>query len=81
MDLELARLAKRKERSKADVIREALDHYVAREAKPRRLPRSVGMGHSGRPDLAEHDEELLSEMFEEERQRVESDWRTQEARR
>ena len=75
-ELELSRMARQKERSKAELIREALEHYLACEAKPRRLPRSVGMGRSGRPDLAEHDEELLAKIFEEERVRIAAEWRT-----
>jgi len=70
-------MARQKERSKAELIREALEHYFAREAKLRRLPRSVGMGRSGRPDLAEHDEELLAQIFEEEQVRVAAEWRTE----
>lgn len=73
-DLELARIARQKERPKAELIREALEHYLAREAKPRRQPRSVGMGRSGVPDLAERDEELLGELLEEDYARVMAEW-------
>lgn len=67
-DLELSQLAKQQDRAKAELIREALESYLGAERKPRPLPRSVGMGRSGVPDLAEHDEELLLEMLEQEHQ-------------
>lgn len=77
-DLELARLARQQGRSKAELMREALEHYLAQEARPRSLPRSVGMGRSGRTDLAEHDEELLAEIFDEEYQRIADEWKVRE---
>ena len=63
-DLNLSQLARQQGRSKAELIREALTTYVEQRA-PRPLPRSVGMGRSGVPDLAEHDEELLHKLYEE----------------
>lgn len=63
-DLNLSQIARQQGRAKAELIREALNVYVAQRAS-RTLPRSVGIGHSGVPDLAEHDEEILGELFEE----------------
>lgn len=73
IDLELARLARQQERSKAELIREALTSYMERQGTPRPLPRSVGMGRSGVPDLAERDEELLAELYEEKYARIMAD--------
>jgi len=72
-DLELAGLARQQERSKAELIREALSSYVERQGMPRPLPRSVGMGRSGVPDLAERDEELLAGLYEEKYARIMAD--------
>lgn len=53
-------VARRQNRPAAEVIREALGEYVgAHEAKPSR-PRSLGAGRSGRGDLSERAEDLLS---------------------
>jgi predicted transcriptional regulator len=74
-DLELARIARRQARSKAELIREALDRFVqAERAQKQPLPSWVGAGRSGIPDLAERDEELLDEIFEEEYERVMAEW-------
>jgi hypothetical protein len=55
----LKALARSQGRSAAELIREAVAEYVrARPDGP--LPRSLGMGRSGRGDLAERAEELLS---------------------
>lgn len=42
----------------AKLIREAVADFVARR-KPRRLPRSLGAGHSASGDLSERAEDLL----------------------
>ena len=46
-------------RPPAALIREAVSEYAARRL-PRRRAKSVGIGHSGRRDLAERAEELLA---------------------
>ncbi len=74
-DLEFGRLARQQDRPKAELIREALKAYISREQKPRKLPRSIGMGRSGMPDLAERDEELLGEIYEERYARIMADWK------
>ncbi|MDQ3397964.1 MAG: ribbon-helix-helix domain-containing protein [Deinococcota bacterium] len=74
MDLDLACLAKQQERSKAELIREALEQYLKTQEKPRRLPRSVGIGRSGMPDLAERSEELYGKFLEEEFEEIMADW-------
>lgn len=55
----LRALAQAEGRSTAELIREAVSEYAARRA-PVRLPRSVGAGRSGRADLSERAEDLLS---------------------
>ncbi|MBI4410116.1 MAG: CopG family transcriptional regulator [Gemmatimonadetes bacterium] len=55
----LQALARLEGRSTAELIREAVAEYAARRA-PARLPRSVGAGRSGRGDLSERAEDLLS---------------------
>ncbi len=56
----LKAVARRRSLPAAEVIREALGEYVgAHEAKQSR-PRSLGAGHSGRGDLSERAEDLLS---------------------
>jgi hypothetical protein len=42
---QLEALAKQEKRSKADLIREALQNYI--QTKPRRLPKSLGIGQDG----------------------------------
>ena len=56
-NLALKGLVQKTGRSQAELIREAIEQYLSQESQP--LPRSVGMGSSGRNDLAEQDEELL----------------------
>jgi hypothetical protein len=45
LQYQLEALAKQEKRSKAELIREALLNYIAQ--KPRRLPKSLGMGQDG----------------------------------
>ena len=58
-ELVLNYLAQKTERSPDELVREAIESYILRESQS--LPRSVGMGSSGRNDLAERSEELLWE--------------------
>ncbi len=54
-------LARRQNRPAAELLREAVAEYARRHGrKPK--PKSVGAGHSGRGDVSEHAEELLSGM-------------------
>ncbi|GEM_PF-2505703 len=57
----LKALARSEGRSAADLVREAVALYVARKGTGAR-PASVGIGRSGRGDLSERTEDLLSEM-------------------
>lgn len=52
----IRQLAEATGRTQAAIIREALAAYARR---PRRQPRCVGLGASGRGDLSERAEELL----------------------
>jgi hypothetical protein len=45
----------------AQLVREAVSEYARRHA-PRRRPRSIGTGHSGKGDVAARAEELLEGM-------------------
>lgn len=80
-DLELVRMARKQGRAKTELVREALQDYVGCNAQTRSLPWSVGIGHSGMPDLAERDEELLGQLFEEEHERTMADWNVQQKAR
>ena len=55
----LKMLAAEEGRPPAALIREAVSEYAARRL-PRRKPKSVGAGRSGRRDLSERAEELLN---------------------
>ncbi len=55
----LKSLAADQGRSAAELVREAVAEYVA-AATRRRWPRSIGMGDSGVPDLAERHEEMMN---------------------
>ena len=57
----LKRIAARKKRQPAELVREAIAEYAARH-EPRRAARSVGAFASGRRDLSERAEELLKRM-------------------
>lgn len=59
----LRAIAAKQGRPAADLVREAVAEYTARRA-PRRLPRSIGMGNSGRRDISSRDEEFLKGMGE-----------------
>ena len=75
-DLNLSQLARQQGRSKAELIREALKAYTRQQKhveKP--TPSWVGAGRSGIPDLAERDEELLGEIYEERHARIMADWK------
>ncbi len=70
-DLNLSRLARQQGRSKAELIRVALDTYVGntlKEARP--VPDWVGMGDSGGARIAERAEELLQQGLAEEHERL-----------
>ena len=51
-------LASQQGRSPASLVREAVSEFARRHGRQRRA-RSVGIGHSGMPDLGERTEELL----------------------
>jgi hypothetical protein len=54
-------IARAEKRAPAELVREAVAEYAERK-RARRRPRSIGAGHSGRSDVAERAEELLSGM-------------------
>ncbi len=54
----LQALARERRQPTAELVREAVALYAARESR-RRRPRSLGAGRSGRRDLSERAEELL----------------------
>jgi predicted transcriptional regulator len=55
----LQALARARRRPAAELVREAVSEYAAREARGPR-PRSIAAGRSGRRDLSERAEELLA---------------------
>ena len=57
----LKRIAVRKKRQPAELVREAVAEYAARH-EPRRVAKSVGAFASGRRDLSEKAEDLLKGM-------------------
>ena len=57
----LKRLAARKKRPPAELVREAVAEYAARH-EPRRAAKSIGAFTSGRRDFSERAEELLKGM-------------------
>jgi predicted transcriptional regulator len=54
----LKQLARARRRAPAAMVRQAVAEFTARHA-PRRRPRSIGAGRSGRRDLAQRAEDLL----------------------
>lgn len=54
-------IARAEARPPAELVREAVSEYAERK-RPRRRPSSVGAGRSGRGDVAERAEQLLSGM-------------------
>ncbi len=56
---ELKSLSAEENRSVADIVREAMEEYVKRKRKPVRKFSFVGIGDSGRRDVAEKHERLL----------------------
>lgn len=54
----LKRIAARKKRQPAELVREAIAEYAERH-EPRRVPKSIGAFASGRRDLSERAEVLL----------------------
>jgi predicted transcriptional regulator len=57
----LKRIAARTRRPPAELVREAVAEYAARH-QPKRMAKSVGAFASGRHDLSERAEELLTGM-------------------
>ena len=59
----LREIARRRNTTLSEIIRTALKRYVSRR-HPRTRPLSlIGIGRSGRKDVAEHAEELLGKGF------------------
>ncbi len=55
----LKEIARREDVSIAEVIRQALNRFIADRQRNKRLPSILGIGQSGRKDIAERSEELL----------------------
>lgn len=54
-------IARAEKRAPAELVRDAVAEYAARR-HPRRRPKSIGIGHSGRGDVARRADELLAGM-------------------
>lgn len=59
----LREIAKREDMTLSAAIRAALDRYVSRRPLKRSRLSLIGIGRSGRRDIAEHAEELLGKGF------------------
>jgi metal-responsive CopG/Arc/MetJ family transcriptional regulator len=59
----LGQIAKREDTTFSQVVRRALERYVSRRSPKRSRLSLVGIGRSGRKDVAEHAEELLGKGF------------------
>ena len=55
----LKEIARMEDISIAEVIRQALNRFIADRQRTKRLPSILGIGQSGRKDIAERFEELL----------------------
>jgi metal-responsive CopG/Arc/MetJ family transcriptional regulator len=55
----LRQIAQQEGLSVAEIIRQALNKFIAERQGVRRLPSVLGIGHSGRRDIADRCEELL----------------------
>ncbi len=56
---EIKDLAKQEKRSVAELIRDALGQYISTKRGPAKRLSIIGIGKSGRKDIAEKHEELL----------------------
>jgi len=59
----LQQIAKRENSTVAEVTRKALDEYVSRRRPKRSRLSLIGIGRSGRKDVAQRSEELLGKGF------------------
>ena len=59
----LQQIAKRENSTVAEVTRKALHEYVARRHRKRSRLSLIGIGRSGRKDVAQRSEELLGKGF------------------
>ena len=55
----IKQIAREKEISLAEAIRQALEHFITQEHKSGKQPSFLGIGSSGRKDIAERHETLL----------------------
>jgi len=65
----LQEIARKENRSLSATIRSALEDFAGRRQSTRRLPSFVGIGRSGRKDIAERSDELLWQPFRNRRRR------------
>ena len=56
---EIKDISKEENRSLADVIREAMENYINQKRQKKKRLSFIGIGNSGRKDIAENHEELL----------------------
>lgn len=56
--LEVKRLAREQGKTSTQIVREALDAYIAQQQRPQ-LPSFTGVGRSGRRSVSEKAEEIL----------------------
>ena len=58
---EIKEISKEENRSIADILREAMEHYIGQKRQGKKKISFIGIGSSGRRDIAERHEELLWE--------------------
>lgn len=58
---EIKEISKEENRSIADVLREAMENYIKHKVYRKKKLSFIGIGNSGRKDIAERHEELLWE--------------------
>ena len=79
LDLELARLARRGKRSKAELIREVLSKHITKfKDDAFELPDWVGIGSAEAAYTSKEDEALLRKLIEEDQKRIETAWQSRD---
>jgi metal-responsive CopG/Arc/MetJ family transcriptional regulator len=56
---ELKEVSREEDRSVAEIVREAIESYIKQKVKRKKKLSFIGIGSSGRSDIAERHEELL----------------------
>lgn len=60
---EIKEQASREGRPASELVREAMTEYLAKRKEPKRRLSFIGVGRSGKTDVAQNDERILREEF------------------